>query len=141
MTGPRDWDKELAAIDRAIERAPAGPAASPAAVPTAGGARPTAVRGAAGRAWMRVALAGALAVSLPFWPYQRACGAGLLLYLGALAMLILGGIWAAASAWRHRRPAAHVVALAALAWGCGLAAREILPRAGYARVTASWSCG
>jgi hypothetical protein len=136
VTGPRDWDKELAAIDRAIERGPTPPPSAPAS----GGPRTLGARAAAPRAWARLALVLALALALPFWPYARACGVGLMLYLGAVATLCAAGVWAAANAWKHRRAAAHVLALAALAWGVALAAREVLPRIGYARVTAGWRC-
>ncbi|MGH7631602.1 MAG: hypothetical protein ACREOF_19880 [Gemmatimonadales bacterium] len=128
MTGPRDWDKELAAIDRAIERTPAAAAGAPVAAP---GGR---------RVWLRLLPVLALAAALPFWPYQRTCGLGLALYLGAVAMLVGAGVWAAASAWRHRRPTAHVLALLAIGWGAALAAREALPRVGYARSAAVWTC-
>lgn len=138
MTGPRDWDKELAAIDRAIERAPAAPASQPDS-PSRGASAPV-VRGSATRAWGRLLPVVALAVALPFWPYARACGLGLALYLGAIGLLVATGAWAAASAWRHRRPLAHLLALAVIAWGAVLAAREVLPRIGYARVAAVWTC-
>jgi hypothetical protein len=138
MTGPRDWDRELAAIDRAIERAPAPPAGSPAATPPPAGA--AVVRGAARRAWGRLIPVLALAVALPFWPYSRGCGLGLALYLAGVAVLAAAGAWAAASAWRHRRSAAHVLALGAIVWSGALAAREVLPRIGYASVPAAWTC-
>jgi hypothetical protein len=138
VTEPRDWDKELAAIDRAIERAPVPAAGTPAAAPRDAG--PPLARGSAGRAWARLLPVLALAVALPFWPYARACGLGLALYLGAVAILVGAGFWAATSAWRHRRPLAHVLALGAVTWGGVLAAQEVLPRIGYAKVTASWTC-
>lgn len=136
MTGPRDWDRELAAIDRAIDRAPAA-GATPARAEQPG---PAVVRGSARRTWARLLPVLALAVALPFWPYARACGLGLVLYLGAAAMLTGAGVWAAVSAWRHRRPAVHVLALGAVVWGGVLIARELLPRTGYARATAVWTC-
>jgi len=138
VSGPRDWDKELAAIDRAIERSP-GPAPE-AAVPPAGAARNPVVRGSASRAWARLGLVLALAFALPFWPYARSCGLALFAYLGAVGALIAAGVWAAANAWTHRRPVAHVLALGALAWGAALAAKEVLPRIGYARDPAAWTC-
>ncbi len=136
MTGPRDWDKELAAIDRAIERMPATAAGAPAAAPG-----PPPRQGGGRRVWVRLMPVLALAAALPFWPYQRTCGLGLALYLGAVATLVGAGVWTAVSAWRHRRPAAHVLALLTLAWGAVLAAREALPRVGYARSAAVWTCG
>jgi hypothetical protein len=136
VTGPRDWDKELAAIDRAIERSPFPAPAAPVQ-----GTRPTAIaRGSGPRAWARLGLVLALAAALPFWPYARTCGIGLFTYLGAVGTLFVAGIWAAANAWRHRSPMAHVLALAAIAWGAALAARELLPRVGYARAAATWTC-
>jgi hypothetical protein len=138
MTGPRDWDKELAAIDRAIERAPGAPSGTPEASPRDAG--PPVARGAARHAWARLVPVLALAVALPFWPYARACGLGLGVYLGAVATLIGAGIWAAVSAWRHRRPTAHVLALGAVVWGAALAVHEVLPRVGYAKVMAPWTC-
>jgi hypothetical protein len=134
VTTPRDWDKELAAIDRAIEHAPA-PAAPP-ATPVAAAS----LRGSASRAWARVGLVLALAAALPFWPYPRDCGIGLVMFLGAVGILLIAGIWGAVVSWKHRRPVAHVLALAAVAWGAALTARELLPRVGYARVSATWTC-
>jgi hypothetical protein len=138
MTGPRDWDNELAAIDRAIEHSPLP--APEAAAPAPGTPRSPVVRGSGPRAWARLGLVLALALALPFWPYARACGLGLLAYLGAVGVLVAAGVWAAANAWRHRRPVAHVLALGAIAWGAALAAGEVLPRVGYARIAATWTC-
>jgi hypothetical protein len=138
VSGPRDWDKELAAIDRAIERSPTP--TPDAALPASGTARSPVVRGSASRAWARLGLVLALAFALPFWPYARSCGLALFAYLGAVGALIAAGAWAAANAWTHRRPVAHVLALGAIAWGAALAAREVLPRVGYARVPAAWTC-
>jgi hypothetical protein len=136
VTGPRDWDKELAKIDRVIEGTP--PARPPATAGSPGA--PAAPRGPARSVWGRLLPVLALAAALPFWPYARGCGTALLLYLGATAVLVCAGGWAAVSAWRHRRAAAHVLALGAMLWGGVLAAREVLPRVGYARIAISWSC-
>lgn len=91
--------------------------------------------------WLRVVLAAVLAAAVPFWPYGRACGAGLFLYLGVTGMVVLAGGWSAVSAWHRRRPRAHLVALLVTLWGVGLVAHEILPRIGYARAVAHWTCG
>jgi hypothetical protein len=148
VTGPRDWDKELADIDKAIARMPA-PAAAPAAA-SAGvtsapaPARvppPAATRRETTTTWLRVLLAALLAAALPYWPYARGCGLWLDLYLGAAAMVVVAGVWASISAWQRRRARAHVVALLIVFWGVGLLAAEVLPRVGYARHAARWTCG
>ena len=147
---PRDWDKELAKIDRAMADMPAG-APAPAGAPVRGAPvatspralPPAGVVGARARAatWFRVLLTVALAVALPLWPYAHSCGTGLWLYLAAVAVTGLSGLWAAFSAWRRRQGLAHLLALLAVAWAAMLGAREVLPRTGYARVAAHWTCG
>jgi len=148
---PRDWDKELAAIDRAIERQPQTqpppavppgaklPAASPTPTPAL---RPAPLgRGATTTAWLRVLLVVVLGAAMPFWPYAKGCGVGLFTYLAAAGVVVLGGIWAAVSTWHRRRPVAHIVALVVTLWGMGLIMAELLPRVGYARQTVRWTCG
>ena len=143
---PRDWDKELADIDKVIARTPAGPA-SPAPPATAGGPAPPARGGggAAGRlgtftTWLRVLLGLTLAVGITQWPYPTACGLNLAVYLGAIGTVIVAGLWSSISSWRRRLGLAHALSLLELLWGLILAAREILPRAGYARHARTWSC-
>ena len=146
---PRDWDKELAKIDRAMAGMPSqppAPASAPAArASTTAPARALPPAGVGGRAraatWFRVLLTVALAVALPLWPYAHACGSGLWLYLAAVSVTGLSAVWAAFSAWRRRQGLAHLLALLAIGWTLVLGAREILPRTGYARTTAAWTCG
>ncbi|HEU5170940.1 MAG TPA: hypothetical protein VFU46_10395, partial [Gemmatimonadales bacterium] len=63
MTGPRDWDKELAEIDRAIERTPAQPTAP--APRSGGGPAALPVPAGGGRTWARLLPVLALAAALP----------------------------------------------------------------------------
>lgn len=142
---PRDWDKELADIDKVIARMPsqgASPAGSaPAALPAG---RPAPMPGGGKLAvfttWLRVALGVALAVGITQWPYASACGLNLIVYLGAIGVVIVAGLWSAVSSWRRRLGLAHTLSLLVLLWGLLLAAREVLPRAGYARQVRTWSC-
>ena len=125
---PRDWDKELAAIDREIEKQGAGPGAPgpPAALPpgappppvrpTAPGAAAPAVRGAVAVTWFWVVLAVLLAAALPLWPYGKACGLQLFFYLGAAALALLAGAAGAVNSWKARRGLAHVLSLAVVVW-------------------------
>ena len=144
---PRDWEKELAAIDRAMDRQQV-PAEVPAAKPTSAPALPAPQPAAAKQhkapgltAWMRVGLGVALALAMPFWPYGRGCGIGLAAYLGAAAIVVLAGIWGAVSSWHRRRGLAHIVALLVTLWGLGLIMIEVLPRVGYAKQVIRWTCG
>ncbi len=90
--------------------------------------------------WARVGLGVLLGVALMQWPYGRACGGLLLLYLIAAVTLIAAGVWAALGSWRGRLGLAHVVSLALILLGLALTAHEVLPRVGYARTPAPWRC-
>jgi hypothetical protein len=140
---PRDWDKELAKIDRAMAQQPpqanppaAKPAVAPAVLPT-----PQPGRRAGTTSWLRVLLVVVLALAMPFWPYGRGCGFGLAAYLAAAGIVVVSGVWASVSSWRTHRPLAHVVALLVTLWGLGLVAATVLPRVGYAKQTVRWTCG
>lgn len=144
---PRDWDKELAKIDRAMARLPE-PAAQPpgpgrpAAAPAGEGRAPERPGpGAATATWLRVLLVLTLAVAMPLWPYSKECGFGLLAYLAACSVVVLAGGWAAVSTWQRRRPVGHILAILVLVWGLGLLAAEVLPRVGYAKSAIRWTCG
>jgi hypothetical protein len=153
MTGgqpPRDWDKELAQIDKLIAasgksagagaQTPAAPAAPGAAAPRV--ARAPAVQEGAPRrrsvvfTWLRLALG----VAITQWPYVRGCGPPLFGYLVAVGGVIVAGLWSAVSSWRSRSSLAHALSIALFCWGGVLAAREVLPRVGYARTSAHWFC-
>lgn len=145
---PRDWDRELAEIDKAISKMPTPPG------PPAGVARSTANAGAAAAApaapavrrrdraatWLWLVLGLTLAVALPLWPYAASCGAGLFGYLGVIAVLVLSAVLALRASWRARQGKANAVAVLLLIWGLTLAAMAVLPRIGYARASATWMC-
>jgi hypothetical protein len=140
---PRDWDKELANIDRVLAKqprpappvAPGRPATTPAVTPAAS---------ARGRSvaltWFWVVLGLVLAVALPLWPYEKACGLRLIFFLGAIGITTVVGVLAALASWAHRRGFAHVLSLTIVGWAGVLAAREILPRTGYAKQSSTWAC-
>lgn len=90
--------------------------------------------------WVRVGLGVVVAVALPQWPYARACGMELLVYLLAVATVLVGGLWGAMASWRGRLASAHIIALGSILWGLALGAHEVLPRAGYIPSSASWRC-
>ena len=151
---PRNWDKEMAEIDKLIAREPAAPKAgsiptqrvgAPPSLPVPGRPGPDVpVRPARRReraaTWVWVVLATALAVLLVLWPRANDCGLGLLYYLAGVAALLITGLFGARAAWRRRQGLAHTLSLLAIGGSLVLAAQEILPRTGYASEAARWTC-
>ncbi len=161
----RNWDKELAAIDRQLASvsdeallASSAPAAGATPDPRTVDPRAAAGRGAAPAATRAVAPSAAvptpvgvmarlglgvlLGVAVVFWPYANRCGTGLAGYLAAVLVVSGAGWWTAVTTWRARAGRAHLLALMLVAWGLVLTAIEILPRVGYANDPAriSWGC-
>jgi len=153
MTGPRDWDKELAEIDKVIARGgtPAAPAAAAPAIqspPRAAGGAP-ALPPAPGRVtrrrdtvgiWLRGLLGAAGAAALPFWPYGKTCGLVLGLYMVGTVAVAAAGVWTMRGAWTHRRGGALAAGVLILLAGLGLAGMEILQRTPFAAVRLHWIC-
>jgi hypothetical protein len=156
----RDWDKELAKVDRQLAslsdeallpetRAKADAAKGAKGVRGGGTAALPAdtgdVRG--GTPWgvyVRLALSVALAVGIVMWPYQSRCGLGLAGYLAGVAVVTASGIWSSIWTFRHRASRSHTLSLLITLWGLILGAIEILPRLGYAKPNAqhpaAWTC-
>lgn len=155
MSEPRDWDKELAEIDKIIASGKAPPPAPGAPVPAAParegqprsgvpvaslpGQLQTRGRDKVG-VWFRTLLGAAGAAALPFWPYGKTCGTMLYLYMVGTVAVIAAGIWAMRGAWIHRRGVAHTGGLLVLLAGLSLAAIEILHRTGAASGRLGWIC-
>ncbi len=135
---PRNWDKELADIDKVIAKQPA-PAPVPAGTPGGKPVGPSQRRFVA-LTWFWTTLAVLLAVALPLWPNDKSCGLRLVFYLGAAGIALLMGVLGALASWSYRRGLAHLLSLLAILWAGAMAAREILPRAGYARQELRWTC-
>ena len=157
MTGPRDWDKELAEIDK-LMGAPPAKAAPPSQLPVHGtrDAEPSAGRvasasdGGVARSVTRVprpatvwlvALLGPVgAAGLAVWPYPKACGLPLGVYLVGLLAVWGASIWGMRTAWAAQRAAAMVIGVLTLVASLTLVALEVLPRVGYARTSLTWTC-
>lgn len=186
----RDWERELADIDRRLasipdestaasapapaaaeaprgRRATPAPASAPLApAPASGTAAASAAPAdrAAGRSlgtpaqrpgqrsWrtqfallFHVVLGACVVAALFYWPYPSRCGIQLGYYLALVGALGVAGLLTSVSAWRHRAAFVHLLGLAMLTGAGVLAAREVLPRTGYALPTpehpAAWSCG
>ena len=143
----RDWDAEMKKIDKQMEKV-----SDQAIFPTAKGAVPAQKAAVADLqrttssfgVFARLALAVALGVGILFWPYSARCGLGLAAYLGAIAALIVSGVWSSIWTWKHRAARAHTLSLLLVLWGLILASVDVLPRIGYAHPTvahpAGWAC-
>ncbi len=143
----RNWDAELKKIDRQLE------SVSDEAMFPAKAAKSPEVKGQLQAAqkststfgvFARLTLTVALGVGMVFWPYGARCGLGLAGYLGAVAALVVSGVWSSVWSWRHRAGRAHALSLLLVLWGLVLAGIDVLPRVGYAKATvahpAAWSC-
>jgi len=143
---PRDWDREMAEIDKVIAK---GGAVGPAPVPAARSAGAAVAPAGAGVAvsrkqalttWIRALLGIVLVGGILQWPYAHRCGLGLVLYLGASGTVVVAGLWTMVVSWRRRQGWAHTVGVLTLLAGLGLVAMAVLPRLGYAKVTLPWLC-
>jgi hypothetical protein len=140
---PRNWDRELADIDKVIAK---GSVPGSGAVPAPAGRGAGVPMGApvprrsVALTWFWVLLAVALAAALPLWPYQRSCGLQLMFFMGATSVTALIGLLGALASWASRRGFAHVVSLAVILWSAVIGLREVLPRVGYAKTTRTWTC-
>jgi hypothetical protein len=142
---PRDWDRELADIDRLVAKqggVPTGgttPAPASPRGPLATGPAPVRRRSVA-LTWFWVGLAVALAAALLLWPYQKACGLQLFFFLGAAGITLIAGFLGAINSWAHRRGFALVLSLLVILRAGIVGARELLPRVGYAKAAQTWTC-
>ena len=163
----RDWEKELAEIDRRLAstptdpqvvplptaRAPAQARPAPAALASpardAGFAAPAPV--AARRHWkatagllVRLVIAAVLLTGVVIWPYETRCGPWLAGYLATVGAAALAAVWTSVASWRHRGALIHVLSLGMLVTAAVYGAIEVLPRVGYAMPDpahpAMWAC-
>jgi hypothetical protein len=90
--------------------------------------------------WSCVGLGVLLGAALLQWPYERACGWWLALYMTAVGTVVVAGLWGARVSWTSRLGFAHVIAVCTIIWGLALTAQEVLPRVGYAKARLAWRC-
>ncbi len=157
----RDWDKELAKVDKQLASLSddqlVGPPPTAAAPPAKGGKVPPAARAEKASAaigeprattnfgvFARLTLSVLLGIGMVLWPYPARCGGGLAGYLAAVVVVVASGVWSAVWTWRHRASRAHTLSLLLVLWGLVLGSLEVLPRVGYAKPDArhpgTWSC-
>ena len=95
------------------------------------------------RPWMVrgcVALGALLGAAITQWPYGHACGWGLSFYAYAVGWVVIAGGWGLLLSWKSRLGMSHAIAMLTLIWGLALGAGIVLPRVGYAKSVAGWSC-
>ncbi|HEV2749517.1 MAG TPA: hypothetical protein VGV12_03225 [Gemmatimonadales bacterium] len=157
----RDWDKEMAEVDRLLKKLPNAdptlgrggsgggggggaeptlrrPAVTPAYATPSGGMY--ALGGRLGT-WVKVALGVLIGIGVApgVWPYSHGCGLRVIFYLLGVTTVVAAGVWASMSSWRRRLGFAHVIAQVLIVWGILLMTREVLPRVG-AKPVAPWLC-
>jgi hypothetical protein len=133
---PRDWDREMADIDRAIAKqqpATGGPV-QPGRPPVPPQRRFVALT------WFWTAIALLLGLALLLWPFDRNCGIRLIFFIGAGGLALLAGVLGALNSWAHHRGLAHLLSLLVIGFAAVMLMREILPRAGYAKEARDWTC-
>lgn len=146
----RDWDKELAEVDRLLTNMP-GHQPPPAPIKPAGGYPAPGTHAAAhgpralstcewAGTWIRVGLGLLIGIGMTQWPYTHGCGLKLWFYLLGVSAVIAAGVWSSISSWRRHLGWAHFLSQGLIIWGLVLGAREVLPRVGYAVHPAPWMC-
>ncbi len=156
MADDRDWDREMAKIDRLIgKEAPPQTAPSPTSrppVPNAANASRAPERKASApiahapvasgglRVWLTTLLGPVGIAGLLMWPYGTTCGTWLWVYLVGVLAVFGAALMTMRAAWQHRRPVAMAVGVLTLIAALGLAAMIVLPRIGYAAVSLTWTC-
>ena len=146
MTGI-DWSAQLKKIERQFEGLPAEPSESELRAKRENQRRSQQrkyERDTMFGSGSRVVLALSLSLAINAWPYDRACGIGLIGYLAAAATIFAGGLWATVGTWRGHAPRLHTASLLVVAWSVVLIAAQVLPRVGYAKVDPgngpAWRC-
>jgi hypothetical protein len=134
----------LAEVDRLLNQLPTHQAEQAAAAAKRAAAPPSAA--ASGRTssragtWARVGLGLLIGIGMTQWPYTHGCGLKLFIYLGGVFTVIVAGVWSGLSSWKRQMGVAHILSQGLVIWGLVLAAREVLPRIGYALEAATWFC-
>jgi hypothetical protein len=142
-----DWSTQLKKIERQFNGIPTPPTESQLRIERENERREQLrrlKRGEIFTAASRVVLAASLGLAMNAWPYDRACGGGLVAYLAASVVIVAGGVWAVVGTWNSRAPRLHAGAMLVIAWGVVLITAQVLPRAGYTKGDAgnrlAWRC-
>lgn len=145
--GPRDWDKELAEVDKLIEGLQGQPPKTPPARQGPGAAvvlqeqRAFVSRQENAKTWVLFSLSTLLGAALTwFWPYGRECGMPLYGFAAATGVFGIGSLWSTWQSWKTRSALVHFLSIGLIGWCAFLGAREVLPRIGYAKQDLTIRC-
>jgi hypothetical protein len=143
----RDWDQEMREVNRLLAKLPeADPSLVGGSVPTlrkpvAPASSPAGPTGGEWLgAWARVTLGLLIGAGMTQWPNAHECGLNLLFYGVGVAAVMAAGLWSSVASWKRRLAVAHVLSQLLIIWALLLAARELLPRIGYASTQREWLC-
>lgn len=151
----RDWDKELAEVDRLLAKLPhADPTLGRGQAPVHKPGTPGAAHPAPGHkpapgpaappqplaVWLRVGLGLLAGLAMTQWPYTHVCGLKSMFFLVGAGAVVAAGVWGAWGAWRRRMGWANGLSIGVLVWGLALVTFEVLPKVGYAAKAATWFC-
>jgi hypothetical protein len=142
----RDWDQEMREVNRLLAKLPeADPHLAGGRAPTLKKPVPAvAPAGPTGSewlgAWARVTLGLLVGAAMTQWPNAHECGLNLLFYGVGVGAVLATGLWSSVAAWKRRLAVAHVLSQLLIIWALVLAAREVLPRVGYASAQKEWLC-
>jgi hypothetical protein len=135
-----DWNVELRKASREFDGLPPEPSPAEVRARIAAEREEQRKQDAAGNAvvtWIQLLLVASLLAALRYWPYERACGPGLFAYVGTEVVILVGAIWIFTRTWRHHMAKTHAIALMLMLAALALLEVEILPRVGYAKVSAT----
>ena len=144
MTDIINWKSELKKIEREYDTH--GASGKPGRISAnALAAPPLSPEELTNGAMVRIGLSLAVGIGIVFWPYARDCGSGLFWFLGAAAVVVVGGLWSVFWTWRGRMPRAHALSLMIVLWGLAVSVTQVLPRTGHitisaAATTTTWFC-
>lgn len=146
----RDWDQEMREVNRLLAKLPeADPSLVGGSVPTLRKPAPAAAPGTSPAgptggewlgAWARVTLGLLIGAGMTQWPNAHECGLSLLFYAVGVGAVMAAGLWSSVASWKRRLAVAHVLSQLLIIWALVLAARELLPRIGYATTQREWLC-
>ena len=80
------------------------------------------------RGWVTLGIL--LSISMAYWPYPKTYLVGMLLYLFAVAIVVVAGVWSAKLTWDLHLGGAHTISIGIVLWAIVLVAETVPPLSG-----------